>query len=160
MQPRARCATTSIMEHGSRALALAAGLAGCVLPACADATDAVRPPAQPPTNTQNNAWTTNIDGAPAASRPADPRVVVVDTGPDPSHVLVLETTHLDHPAEVVGVVDVHEPVANVEQALEVLRRKAARLGADAVVGVEFHHGEGEDEPTHLSGLAVRYRVSE
>jgi hypothetical protein len=29
------------------------------------------------------------------------------------------------------------------------------MGADAVVGVEFHHGEG-DEPTHLSGMAVRF----
>jgi hypothetical protein len=30
------------------------------------------------------------------------------------------------------------------------------MSADAVVGVEFHHGEEKDEPTHLSGLAVRY----
>jgi hypothetical protein len=30
------------------------------------------------------------------------------------------------------------------------------MGADAVVGVEFHHGEGEGQPTHLSGLAVRF----
>jgi uncharacterized protein YbjQ (UPF0145 family) len=34
--------------------------------------------------------------------------------------------------------------------------KAAQLGADAVVGVEFHHGEGEGEPTHPSGLAVKF----
>jgi uncharacterized protein YbjQ (UPF0145 family) len=37
-----------------------------------------------------------------------------------------------------------------------LRVKAAQLGADAVVGVEFHHGESEGEPTHLSGLAVKF----
>ena len=30
------------------------------------------------------------------------------------------------------------------------------MGADAVIGVEFHHGEEHGEPTHLSGLAVRY----
>jgi hypothetical protein len=30
------------------------------------------------------------------------------------------------------------------------------MGADAVVGVEFHPGEGEGEPTHLSGMAVRF----
>ncbi len=30
------------------------------------------------------------------------------------------------------------------------------MGADAVVGVEFEHGEGQGEPTHLSGLAVRF----
>jgi uncharacterized protein YbjQ (UPF0145 family) len=41
-------------------------------------------------------------------------------------------------------------------ALADMRRQAAAIGADAVVGVEFHHGHGEDEPTHLSGLAVRF----
>jgi uncharacterized protein YbjQ (UPF0145 family) len=43
-----------------------------------------------------------------------------------------------------------------EAALDVVRRRAAELGADAVVGVEFHHGEGDGQPTHLSGLAVRF----
>ena len=42
-----------------------------------------------------------------------------------------------------------------DAALDALRRKAAAMGADAVVGVEFHHSEG-GEPTHLSGLAVRF----
>lgn len=78
---------------------------------------------------------------------------------DPSHVLVLESTHLDRPAEVVGVIDEHVPMGSHESALALLRRRAARLGADAVVGVEFHHGEGEGEPTHLSGLAVRFLQS-
>jgi hypothetical protein len=71
------------------------------------------------------------------------------------HVQILQGKHLDRPAEVVGVVDAHENVKNVDAALDTLRRRAAALGADAVVGVEFHHGES-DEPTHLSGLAVRY----
>ncbi len=72
-------------------------------------------------------------------------------------VLILQTTHLDRPAEVVGVVDVHEEMGKHEQALDELRMKAARLGAHVVVGVEFHHGEGHGtEPTHLSGLAVRF----
>lgn len=75
---------------------------------------------------------------------------------DPAHVLVLEGKHLDRPAEVVGVVDAHEEMGKHEAALWALKTKAARLGADAVVGVEFHHGEGEGEPTHLSGLAVRF----
>jgi uncharacterized protein YbjQ (UPF0145 family) len=43
-----------------------------------------------------------------------------------------------------------------DKALRDLQVKAAQLGADAVVGVEFHHGEGEGEPTHLSGLAVKF----
>ncbi len=55
----------------------------------------------------------------------------------------------------MGLVDIHEPVENVDQALEVLRRKAAKMGAEEVVGVEFHHGEPGEEPTHLSGMAVR-----
>jgi hypothetical protein len=75
---------------------------------------------------------------------------------DPARIIVLETTHLTQPAQVVGVVDAHEPVGQHEAALWVLKTKAAKLGADAVVGVEFHHGPGEGEPTHLSGLAVRF----
>jgi len=75
---------------------------------------------------------------------------------DGSHVLILQSTHLDRPAEVVGVVDMHEGMGNQDQALAALRRKAAAMGADAVVGVEFHHGESDGEPTHLSGLAVRF----
>ena len=76
--------------------------------------------------------------------------------PDSSHVLILQSTHLDRPAEVVGVVDAHLPMGSHESALDVLRRRAASMGADAVVGVEFHHGEGEGQPTQLSGLAVRF----
>jgi hypothetical protein len=87
-----------------------------------------------------------------------PPPVAPDGAPrDPSTILVLETDHLDRPAEVVGVIDAHEEVGKHEAALWVLKTKAAKLGADAVVGVEFHHGEGGGEPTHLSGLAVRYR---
>lgn len=71
-------------------------------------------------------------------------------------MLVLESTHLDRPAEVVGVVDAHLPMGSHDSALDALRRRAAAMGADAVVGVEFHHGEGEGQPTHLSGLAVRF----
>jgi hypothetical protein len=87
------------------------------------------------------------DGPPSASSPL---------ARDPARVLVLQTKHLDRPAEVVGVVDAHEQMGKHEAALWALKTKAARLGADAVVGVEFHHGEGEGEPTHLSGLAVRF----
>jgi len=75
---------------------------------------------------------------------------------DPARVLVLEGKHLDRPAEVIGVVDAHEAMGNQDAALWTLKKKAAALGADAVVGVEFHHGEGEGEPTHLSGMAVRF----
>lgn len=75
---------------------------------------------------------------------------------DPARVLVLQSTHLDRPAEVVGVIDAHVPMASQDAAPDVVRKRAAAMGADAVVGVEFHHGEGEGQPTHLSGLAVRF----
>jgi uncharacterized protein YbjQ (UPF0145 family) len=70
-------------------------------------------------------------------------------------VKVIQNEHADCPTELVGLVDVHEPVESVDRALEVLRRKAAKMGAEEVVGVEFHHGEPGEEPTHLSGMAVR-----
>lgn len=75
---------------------------------------------------------------------------------DPSRVLILQGTHLDRPAKVVGVVDAHEEMGKHDGALHTLQAKAAQLGADAVVGVEFHHGEAQGEPTHLSGLAVKF----
>lgn len=78
------------------------------------------------------------------------------SGRDPSKVLVLQGTHLDRPAEVIGVVDAHLAVGDQDAALAALRRRALDMGADAVVGVEFHHGEGAGEPIHLSGLAVRF----
>lgn len=75
---------------------------------------------------------------------------------DPASVLVLQGKHLDRPATVIGVVDAHEAMGSQDAALWTLKKKAAELGADAVVGVEFNHGEGAGEPTHLSGLAVRF----
>lgn len=58
-------------------------------------------------------------------------------------------------SEVLGLVDVHEAMKSTADGLDLLRRRAAVLGADAVVGVEFEHGEGGAEKTHLSGTAVR-----
>jgi len=86
--------------------------------------------------------------------PVEPQVAV----PEESvrRILILQTRKLDRPAEVVGIVDAHEDNGREAVALDELRRKAAALGADAVVGVEFHHAESHGEPLHLSGLAVRY----
>ena len=71
------------------------------------------------------------------------------------NVRVIQNNNLDCPSEVLGLVDIHEPVESADRALEVLKRKAAKVGAEAVIGVEFHHGEPSEEPTHLSGMAVR-----
>jgi hypothetical protein len=96
----------------------------------------------------------SLERAPRDSEPdVDPGVA---SSSDAGGILVLQTTKLDRYAEVVGVVDVHEAMGTEQAALATLRRKAAAMGADAVVGVEFHHGEGEGEPTHLSGMAVRF----
>ena len=95
------------------------------------------------------------DGDEAAQERAlvnDPSVIAAA-----QHVRVIQNDQLGCPSEVLGLVDIHEPVATVDRALEVLKRKAAKLGAEAVIGVEFHHGEPGEEPTHLSGVAVRCR---
>jgi uncharacterized protein YbjQ (UPF0145 family) len=70
-------------------------------------------------------------------------------------VKVIQNDHMECPTEVLGLVDIHEPVESVDRALTILKRKGAKVGADAIIGVEFHHGEPGEEPTHLSGLAVR-----
>jgi uncharacterized protein YbjQ (UPF0145 family) len=72
-----------------------------------------------------------------------------------SRVRVMQNDQLECPSEVLGLVDIHQPVKTEDEALNVLKRKAAKLRADAVIGVEFHHGEPGEEPTHLSGMAVR-----
>lgn len=69
-------------------------------------------------------------------------------------VKVLNNESLSCASQVLGVVDVHERVENDEAALDILRRRAAALGAEAITGVEFRHGDGH-ERTHMSGTAVR-----
>lgn len=70
-------------------------------------------------------------------------------------VRIVEGDEIGCATEVMGLVDVHEPVKTVDQAMNELRKDAAELGAEAVIGVELHHGEAGEEPTHLSGIAVR-----
>jgi uncharacterized protein YbjQ (UPF0145 family) len=96
---------------------------------------------------------TEADGDEVAEERAivnDPQIVAAAR-----NVRVIQNDNLDCPSEVLGLVDIHEPVESVDRALEVLKRKAAKVGAEAVIGVEFHHGEPGEEPTHLSGMAVR-----
>jgi hypothetical protein len=88
---------------------------------------------------------------PVVSTPPEPK-----PGIDPSHVLVVESARLERPGEVIGVVDVPDTTGTRESGLALLKRRAAEMGADAVVSVEFHHGASEGQPTHVSGLAVRF----
>ena len=77
------------------------------------------------------------------------------------NMVVLQAQDAGRPTEVIGVIDVHEPTGEHDAALETLRERAALIGADAVLGIEFHHDDehGDDKgiATHLSGLAVRFR---
>lgn len=58
-------------------------------------------------------------------------------------------------ALVVGVLDLHTSAGNQDKGFDILRKQASQLGADAVIGAEFEHGDGS-EPSHLSGMAVRF----
>ena len=60
-----------------------------------------------------------------------------------------------HSTELIAFVDVKEDKSHKDRALEALRAKAATLGADAIVGIEYHEGKGE--PGHYSGAAVKYK---
>lgn len=71
-------------------------------------------------------------------------------------VVVLQSRHLDRATEVLKIIDIHVPVGGQDAALAALQAEAAAVGADAVVGAEFHHGDGNGEPIHVSGMAVRY----
>lgn len=120
--------------------------------ACAACASEYHPDYHPETST-NYSQTINYGTIVNTPAPSANSVFPVDRA---SRILVLQGTHLDRPAEVVGVVDAHLKVGDQDAALMVLRKRALDMGADAVVGVEFHHGEGTGEPIHLSGLAVRF----
>jgi hypothetical protein len=72
-----------------------------------------------------------------------------------SGVVVLVDKRVDRPTQVVGVLDFHSDANSEDKGFDELRARAAALGADAVIGAEFEHGEG-NEPSHLSGMAVRF----
>ena len=77
------------------------------------------------------------------------------SGPGPSQILLLAGRSLGRPAEVVGIIDEHAPSGSEDMAEALMRQRAVALGADAVLGVDYHHGE-EGGSTHFSGMAVRF----
>jgi uncharacterized protein YbjQ (UPF0145 family) len=93
----------------------------------------------------------------AASPPAPPPPRASDSAllTAAARVKVLQTGGLGCEMQSLGIVDVHEPMKTEQAALDLLKRRAAALGAEGVMGVEFHHGEGGGETTHLSGIAVK-----
>ena len=129
----------------------------CIALVCTSACASEYHPEYHPETATNISQTINYGTIVTSERNA-PADVTTTSGAhrDPSKVLILQSTHLDRRAEVIGVVDAHLAVGNQDAALAALRKRAADMNADAVVGVEFHHGEGAGEPIHLSGLAVRF----
>ena len=70
-------------------------------------------------------------------------------------VQVLVDKRVPRPTEVLAVFDFHSAADSEDKGFDELRVRAAAIGADAVIGAEFEHGEG-NEPSHLSGMAVRF----
>lgn len=91
-----------------------------------------------------------------AEQPYAPEPAVPRGGPpvDPSHVLVTTAPTIPGPLDLIEVLDFHTKATSEDKGFDELKRKAASLGADAVIHAEFEHGDG-DEPSHLSGMAVR-----
>ena len=57
--------------------------------------------------------------------------------------------------DILEVVDLHTSATSEDKGFDELRQHAADLGGNAVLGAEFEHGDGA-EPSHLSGMVVRY----
>ena len=70
-------------------------------------------------------------------------------------MLVTTSRDLNQQAHVLQVFDLHTAADTEDKGFDELRRRAHALGADAVIGAEFAHGDGS-EPSHLSGMAIRY----
>jgi uncharacterized protein YbjQ (UPF0145 family) len=73
---------------------------------------------------------------------------------------ILVTTQQTCPAhadgcDIVAILDLHTTAASEDKGFDELRGLAAARGGDAVLGAEFEHGR-DGEPSHLSGLIVKY----
>lgn len=82
---------------------------------------------------------------------------VAAPAPAPSDLLVTteQTCPPGRSCDIVAVIDVHTSASSEEKGFEELRAMARAKRADAVIGAEFEHGEG-DNPSHLSAVLVRY----
>ena len=84
----------------------------------------------------------------AATPASDPRL---------AHLLVTTepTCPRGHNCDIVEVLDLHTSATSQDKGFDELRARAIARQGDAVIGAEFEHGEGS-EPSHLSGVIVRY----
>ena len=77
---------------------------------------------------------------------------------DPARIAVLAADDPGRPFFVVGVVSAQVDGADPEGLRDELKEAAAELGADALVSVEIHWGEGSwSAGLRASGVAVRYQ---
>ena len=75
--------------------------------------------------------------------------------PRAARVTVTTDKSIGRDTEIIAVFDVHTKADSQDKGFDELRRRAYAMGADAVIGAEFEHGDG-DEPSHLSGMAVKF----
>jgi len=81
--------------------------------------------------------------------------VTYPLAPDVARIQILTDKHPKRSAEVVAVFDFHTDADSEDKGFDQLRLAAARVGADAVIGAEFEHGDNGGK-SHLSGMAVRF----
>ena len=116
-------------------------LAAALLAAC------VTPPAAQPQNVYVSSEAhASVDTSDTPEAPMTPRAHAVQ---------VFVDKRIPRPTEVLAVFDFHSRADSEDKGFDELRARAAQIGADAVIGAEFEHGDGE-EPSHLSGMAVRF----
>ena len=94
-----------------------------------------------------NSTATVVNGPPSGDAPELPA--------NARGILVTVDKHIPRPTELIGVLDFHSAAQNEDKGFNELRAHAVALGAEAVIGAEFEHGEG-GAPSHLSGMAVRF----
>lgn len=126
-------------------LVLAASLAACVPP----------PAAQPQNvyvSSEAHAAIDTSDMGPIPCADCSPPPAIT---PQARAVQVFADRRIPRPTEVLGVFDFHSQATSEDKGFDELRARAAAMGADAVIGAEFEHGES-NEPSHLSGTAVRF----
>jgi hypothetical protein len=126
-------------------IALVASLAACVPP----------PPAQPPNVYVSSEAHASIDTSDMGPIPCADCTPVPAMTPRAHTVQVLVDKRVPRPTEVIAVFDLHSRAESEDKGFDELRARAAAIGADAVIGAEFEHGEA-NEPSHLSGMAVRF----
>lgn len=92
--------------------------------------DDIRSPADPSTSSGPSTIESNRHDEATEERAIvnDPAVIAAAR-----NVRVLENESLGCPSEVLGLVDIHEPVESVDRALDVLKRKANFGGAFSVI---------------------------